>query len=75
MAQRKIWKPEEKLAIVMDGFRGRPVKDICREYGVSEAQYYKWRDEALVSCSRTASRINAARHTGTIRWKRSAAGF
>jgi transposase-like protein len=47
MAQRKIWKPEEKLAIVMDGFRGRPVKDICREYGLSETQYYKWRDEAL----------------------------
>jgi len=47
MAQRKIWKPEEKLAIVMDGLKGRPVKDICREYGVSEAQYYKWRDEAL----------------------------
>ena len=47
MAQRKIWKPEEKLAIVMDGRKGRPVKDICREYGLSETQYYKWRDEAL----------------------------
>jgi transposase-like protein len=47
MGQRKKWKPEEKLAIVMDGLKGRPVKDICREYGLSETQYYKWRDEAL----------------------------
>jgi transposase-like protein len=47
MGQRKKWKPEEKLAIVMDGFKGRAVKDICREYGLSETQYYKWRDEGM----------------------------
>jgi transposase len=47
MGQRKKWKTEEKLAVVMDGLKGCPVKEICREYGLSEAQYYKWRDEAL----------------------------
>ncbi len=47
MGQRREWKAEEKLAIVLDGLKGRPVKEICREYGVGETQYYKWRDKAL----------------------------
>jgi transposase len=47
MGTRKKWGSEEKLAITLDGLKGRPVKEICRDYGVSEAQYYKWRDEAL----------------------------
>ncbi len=47
MGNRKKWTHEEKLAIVLDGFKGRSVREICAEYGVSETQYYKWRDEAL----------------------------
>ena len=47
MSKRKKWTAEEKLAIVLDGFKGRSMTEICREYGVSEAQYYKWRNEGL----------------------------
>lgn len=47
MGTRKKWKAEEKLAVIMDGLRGRPVKEICQEYGISEAQYYKWRDQGM----------------------------
>jgi len=47
MGIRKKWSHEEKLAIVLDGLKGRTVREICTEYGVSETQYYKWRDEAL----------------------------
>lgn len=47
MGVRKKWTSEEKLAIVLDGFKGRKVREICTEYGISDAQYYKWRDEAL----------------------------
>ena len=32
----------------MEGIKGRSPREIFREYGVSEGQYYKWRDEALV---------------------------
>ncbi len=49
MGQKKNWTAEEKLAIVLDGFKGRGVREICCEYGVSESQYYKWRDNALQS--------------------------
>jgi len=47
MATKKKWSHEEKLAIVLDGLKGRSVREICTEYGVCETQYYKWRDEAL----------------------------
>ncbi len=49
MTKRKEWAVEEKLAIVLDGFKGRSMTEICREYGISEAQYYKWRDVAIES--------------------------
>ena len=47
MGTRKKWKSEEKLAVIMDGLRGRSVKEICLEYGISETQYYKWRDAGI----------------------------
>lgn len=49
MARRKEWTAEEKLAIILDGLKGRSISDICREYGISDTQYYKWRDVALES--------------------------
>lgn len=49
MAKRKEWTVEEKLAIVLDGLKGVPMTEICREYGISEAQYYKWRDLGIES--------------------------
>jgi transposase len=49
MAKRKEWTAEEKLAIILDGFKGRSMTEICKEYGISDAQYYKWRDVAIES--------------------------
>lgn len=49
MATKKKWSQDEKLAIILDGLKGRSVREICLEYGVSETQYYKWRDVALNS--------------------------
>jgi transposase-like protein len=39
------WTPEAKLAVVLEGLRGRPVGDICADHGVSQSQYYRWRDQ------------------------------
>jgi len=47
MGNRKKWQPQERIAVVLDGLKGRSVRDICIEYGIAESQYYKWRDEAL----------------------------
>jgi len=35
---------EEKMAIILEELRReKSVSQICREYGFSQAQYYKWR--------------------------------
>ncbi len=47
MGVKKKWTAEEKLAVVLDGLKGRPVKEVCREYVISDSQYYKWRENAL----------------------------
>lgn len=47
MGERRKWGDEERLAIILDGLRGKSATEICKEYGVSSTQYYKWRDEAL----------------------------
>ncbi|QTA38498.1 IS3 family transposase [Thermosipho ferrireducens] len=39
---------EEKMAIILEGLRReKSVSQICREHGISQAQYYKWRDRFL----------------------------
>jgi transposase-like protein len=44
---------EQKLAIVLEGIRGeRRVSEICREHGISQSQFYRWRDQALEGCKR-----------------------
>jgi transposase-like protein len=47
MKQRK-WTADEKLAIVMEGFKEkRSVAEICREHQISQTLYYRWRDKFL----------------------------
>jgi transposase-like protein len=46
--QRRKWTAQQKLEIVLAGIRqDRSVRDVCREHGISEAQYYGWRDQLL----------------------------
>ena len=33
----------------MEGLRGKPVRDICLEYQISQTQYYLWRDKLMNS--------------------------
>jgi len=46
--ERRKWKTEEKLAIVLESLRDEtPVAEICRKYQISQTQFYKWRDKFL----------------------------
>ena len=46
--QRRTWTTDEKLAIVMAGLKQiQSVAELCREHQISQAQYYKWRDQFL----------------------------
>ncbi len=44
MSYRK-WTPAQKMAIVLEGLKSQStVAEICRQHGISQTQYYKWRD-------------------------------
>lgn len=44
MGKRK-WTAEQKISIVLQGIKGElPVAELCRQHGLSQTQYYKWRD-------------------------------
>ena len=47
MKYRK-WNSQEKLKIVLEGLSGQiEISNLCNKYHLSQAQYYKWRDQLL----------------------------
>ncbi|OYD08362.1 hypothetical protein [Paludifilum halophilum] len=47
---------DEKLALVLAGLKGNvPLSDLLRQYGVSQATYYKLRDRFLEAGQNTDS--------------------
>jgi len=45
--KRRRWDSKTKTKIVFEGLSGRPVSEICNEYGIHQNQYYIWRDKFL----------------------------
>jgi transposase-like protein len=42
---RRKWTAEQKMEIVLAGMApGANISDVCREYGIVQTQYYKWRE-------------------------------
>ena len=61
-----LWRarrtPDEKTEIVLAGLRGdRSVRDVCREYEITEASYYQWRDRLLEGGKAALRRPNEKR--------------
>jgi transposase-like protein len=45
--KRRTWDAKTKAAVVIEGLKGRPVAELCNEYQIGQAMYYKWRDQFL----------------------------
>lgn len=45
--KRRIWDSNTKVKVVMEGLSGRPVSEICNEFGIHQNLYYKWRDKLM----------------------------
>lgn len=46
MSEKKVYKAEEKLKIVMEGMSGTiSVADLCRKYNIGTARFYYWKDQ------------------------------
>lgn len=42
---RRKWMVDQKLEIVLAGLApGTNISAVCREYGILQSQYYKWRE-------------------------------
>lgn len=55
----RTFTPDQKTEIVLAGLRGdRRVRDVCREYEISETLYYKWRDRLLENGKAAMARPN-----------------
>lgn len=50
--KRRKWDAKSKALIVIQGLRGKPVADICKEHQIAQAQYYQWRDQFLNNSSK-----------------------
>jgi len=50
--KRRRWDSKTKARIVLEGLSGRPVSEICNEYGIHQNQYYTWRDKFLSEAHR-----------------------
>ena len=48
MAERRVFKPEEKMKIVMEGLSGTmEITELCRKYGIATSRFYDWKDKLV----------------------------
>lgn len=48
--KRRKWTGQEKFKIALQGLKGGvKISELCRDAGISETQYYKWRDQFMRS--------------------------
>ncbi len=41
MTERKVYRPEEKMKIVIEGLSGTiQISELCRKYGIKPARFY-----------------------------------
>lgn len=50
--QRRQWTSDKKALIVLSGLKGQCVASICTEHGISQSQYYQWKDQFLSNASK-----------------------
>ena len=44
MTERRLWKPEEKLALINEIKEKGQIVETCRKYGVDPSMFYRWKE-------------------------------
>jgi len=57
--KRKTFTNDQKASILKEHRAGRSIDDIIREHGVSQATFYRWRDQHGAAENKLVSRLNA----------------
>ena len=60
--RKRTWDAKTQALIVLEGFRGNPVGEICTRHQISQSQYYQWRDRCL---AHAAHAFEARQHSRT----------
>lgn len=48
--KRRQWTAQQKLKVVLEGLKSqRGLSEVCQNYEISQAQFYKWRDQLLAN--------------------------
>ena len=47
MGARRVWEPDEKLKIVLEGLRSANVTETCRKYELKLSLFHLWRNQVL----------------------------
>ena len=48
---RRKWDAKTKALVVLEGFKGKSVAEICTEHQISQSLYYQWRDQFLANAA------------------------
>ena len=46
MTERKVYRPEEKMKIVIEGLSGTiQISELCRKHSIKPARFYSWKEK------------------------------
>ena len=55
----ELWTADEKLAIILEGLRGdRSILEICKDYQITPARFYRWREKFPASARRSLGMVH-----------------
>jgi len=46
--EKRVWDSSKKFEVVLEGLKsGASISEVCNRYQITQAQYYRWRDQFL----------------------------
>ena len=63
-ATQPAWPTARKMDLVLEGWlKHRPIRELCREVGISPARYYEWRQQFIEAARMGLAHPEAERHS------------
>jgi len=58
------WPAARKMDLVLEGWlKHRPIRELCREVGISPARYYEWRQQFIEAAQMGLAHPETERHS------------
>jgi len=67
-ATQPAWPTARKMDLVLEGWlKHRPIRELCREVGISPARYYEWRQQFIEAARMGLAHPEVERHSLEVR--------